>query len=144
MTLTRALDVLIVDDDDADTMMIEEALLATGAPPIVHRVADGGQALDYLYRRGRFPDASRPDLILLDLNMPRVGGQAVLAEVKGDDDLKVIPVVVLTTSSAGSDIAQSYASHANAYVTKPMDVYALEAAVQRIRNFYSETVSLPG
>jgi CheY-like chemotaxis protein len=143
VTLARALDVLVVDDDDADTMMIEEALLSTGVPPIVHRVVDGGDALDYLYRRGKFSDAGRPDLILLDLNMPRIGGQEVLAEVKDDEDLKTIPVVVLTTSNAVSDVTQSYVRHANAFVTKPMDLDSFEAAVQQIRSFYSDTVRLP-
>ncbi|MFI1989042.1 response regulator [Actinoplanes sp. NPDC020271] len=140
----RVLDVLIVDDDDADTLMIEEALLAASPPPAIHRVADGSEAIDYLRRRGAYPDATRPDLILLDLNMPRMSGHEVLAEVKSDDQLKSIPVVVLTTSTALPDITASYTRHANAFVTKPMDLDGFEAAVLKIKRFYNETAVLPG
>ncbi|GLY08156.1 MULTISPECIES: response regulator [Actinoplanes] len=143
MTGVRPLNVLVVDDDDADTMMIEEALEASATPPIVNRVADGREALDYLRRRGPFGDAVRPDLVLLDLNMPRVGGQQVLAEVKQDEDLKHIPIVVLTTSSAAQDIVSSYGSHANAFITKPMDLESFEAVVQLINRFYSDVAVLP-
>ncbi|GIF08442.1 response regulator [Actinoplanes siamensis] len=140
----RVLDVLIVDDDDADTLMIEEALLAASPPPAVHRVSDGSEAIDYLRRRGRYADAGRPDLILLDLNMPRMSGHEVLAEVKGDDTLKSIPIVVLTTSNALPDITASYTRHANAFVTKPMDLDGFEAAVGKIKKFYNEVAVLPG
>ncbi|GIE86027.1 response regulator [Actinoplanes regularis] len=140
----RVLDVLIVDDDDADTLMIEEALLAAAPPPQVHRVADGNEAMEYLRRLGRYTDACRPDLILLDLNMPRMSGHEVLAEVKNDDGLKSIPVVVLTTSNALPDITASYTRHANAFVTKPMDLDGFEAAVGKIKRFYNETAVLPG
>ncbi|AEV85555.1 chemotaxis protein CheY [Actinoplanes sp. SE50] len=140
----RVLDVLIVDDDDADTLMIEEALLDVEPAPAVHRVSDGSEAIDYLRRQGPYADARRPDLILLDLNMPRMGGHEVLAEVKNDEALKSIPVVVLTTSNALPDITASYARHANAFVTKPMDLDGFEAAVRKIRKFYGETAVLPG
>ncbi|BCY12063.1 response regulator [Actinoplanes sp. L3-i22] len=140
----RVLDVLIVDDDDADTLMIEEALMAASPAPEVHRVADGSEAIEYLRRRGRYTEARRPDLILLDLNMPRMSGHEVLAEVKGDDQLKSIPVVVLTTSTALPDITASYTRHANAFVTKPMDLDGFEAAVGKIKKFYNETAVLPG
>src|SRR4051812_7844890 len=93
-TSDRVLDVLIVDDDDADTLMIEEALLAVAPAPEVHRVSDGSEAMDYLHRRGAYTDVRRPDLILLDLNMPRMSGHEVLAAVKSDELLKTIPVVV--------------------------------------------------
>lgn len=139
----RVLDVLVVDDDDADVMMIEEALLRAPTPPVVHRVADGGEALEYLRRQGVHAQALRPDLILLDLNMPRVGGQEVLSVVKADADLKTIPVVVLTTSDAGRDITASYLGHANAFVTKPMDLDSFETAVQRISSFYGDVAVLP-
>jgi CheY-like chemotaxis protein len=143
MSVARALNVLVVDDDDADTMMIEEALLGSSVPPVVNRVVDGGEALDYLRRQGAYPAAERPDLILLDLNMPRMGGQEVLNEIKHDDALKSIPVVVLTTSDAMLDITTSYTRHANAYVKKPIDLDSFEAAVQQISRFYSDVAVLP-
>lgn len=135
--------VLIVDDDDADTMMIEEALAAEPVPPVVSRVADGAEALAFLRRQGAYTDAPRPDLVLLDLNMPRMGGHEVLLEIKGDDTLKSIPIVVLTTSDALPDITASYVRHANAYVTKPLDLDSFEEAVRRIRRFYAEVAVLP-
>jgi CheY-like chemotaxis protein len=143
MAAVRSLNVLIVDDDDADTMMIEEALESATVPPTVHRVADGEQALDYLARRGDYADAPRPDLVLLDLNMPRVSGHEVLAKVKSDPTLKTIPIVVLTTSDAGQDILASYRHRANAFVTKPMDLDSFEAVIQLINRFYSDVAVLP-
>ncbi|GAA1642416.1 response regulator [Actinoplanes couchii] len=143
MSGTRPLDVLIVDDDDADAMMIEEALQGAATPPVVHRVSDGGQALEYLRREGGFPTANRPDLILLDLNMPRMGGREVLMEIKKDERFTAIPVVVLTTSNAVPDIVASYAGHASAFVTKPMDLDGFEEAVRQINRFYGAVATLP-
>ena len=143
MVATRMLTVLIVDDDDADAMMIEEALLAAGVPVLVRRVADGREAVDYLRGTGSYAGAPRPDLILLDLNMPRMGGRKVLTEIKADDDLKSIPVIVLTTSAAAADIMSSYEYHANAYVTKPMNLDAFEAVVRQIGSFYRDVAVLP-
>jgi CheY-like chemotaxis protein len=137
------LKVLIVDDDDADILMIEEALESASPPPVVWRVADGVDALEFLRRSGEFAEAERPDLVLLDLNMPRMNGHDVLLEVKNDPVLKAIPVVVLTTSNAAADIAASYGEHANAYVTKPMDLESFEAVVKLISRFYGETAVLP-
>ncbi len=139
----RSLQILVVDDDDADALMIEEALAAADAPATVNRVVDGRHALDFLRRSGDYADAPRPDLILLDLNMPRMGGREVLAEVKTDEALMTIPVVVLTTSAAADDIVSSYQHRANAYVTKPIDLDAFEAAVQEINAFYREVAVLP-
>ncbi|WP_308440182.1 response regulator [Asanoa siamensis] len=133
--------VLVVDDDDADAMMISEALEAGGAQVSIGRASDGQAALDLL--RAPDDDAPRPDLILLDLNMPRMGGLAALAEIKSDDDLKAIPVVVLTTSDATSDVVNSYQRQANAYVTKPMELDAFEAAVAEINKFYRDVAILP-
>ncbi|WP_229075611.1 response regulator [Actinoplanes sp. DH11] len=141
--VTRLQHVLVVDDDAADTLMIEEALLSVPEPPVVHSVEDGREALDYLRRIGRYADEPRPDLVLLDLNMPRMSGHEVLAEIKRDESLKSIPIVVLTTSTAGPDITASYAEHANAYVSKPMDLDSFEAAVRKINHFYSEIAILP-
>jgi CheY-like chemotaxis protein len=139
----RPLKVLIVDDDDADAMMIEDALATARVPPTVYRVADGQQALDYLGRRDQYADAVRPDLVLLDLNMPRVSGHQVLAEVKTAEELKTIPIVVLTTSTEAADILASYRHHANAFVTKPIDLYTFEYAVRLINRFYSDVAVLP-
>ena len=100
--------------------------------------------MDYLYRRGQFADASRPDLILLDLNLPKYDGRQLLEKIKSDDDLSTIPVVVLTTSSAEEDILRSYKLHANAYVTKPVDLDQFMSAVRQIDEFFVQVVRLPG
>jgi len=139
----RSIDILVVDDDDADALMISEALAATEPPAAVSRVADGQEALDYLHRVGRFADAHRPDLILLDLNMPRMDGRETLSAIKNDDELKAIPVVILTTSGETPDIVASYQHRANAYVTKPFGVDDFEAAVQQIDRFFREVAKLP-
>ena len=140
----RRLEILVVDDDDADALMIEEALENTETHATVQRVADRLEALDYLYRLGPFADAHRPDLILLDLNMPRMEGRETLEAIKTDDALKAIPVVILTTSGATPDIVASYQHRANAYVTKPFGLDEFEAAVRQIDKFYREVAVLPG
>lgn len=143
MAAYRALNVLVVDDDDADALMIEESLGTIAVPPVIHRVVDGREAMDYLRRTGAWADAERPDLILLDLNMPRMDGREVLADIKTDEALKAIPVVVLTTSAAVADITASYIHHANAFVTKPMDLDGFETVVRQIDRFYREVALLP-
>ena len=139
----RSLEILVVDDDDADALMISEALANTQSHPNVERVADGREALDYLRREGEYAEANRPDLILLDLNMPRMDGRETLAAIKGDDELKAIPVVILTTSGAAPDIVASYQHRANAYVTKPFGLDDFETTVRQIDRFYREVASLP-
>jgi CheY-like chemotaxis protein len=139
----RRLEILVVDDDDADALMIGEALESTEAHPSVSRVADGREALDYLRHEGPFADAVRPDLILLDLNMPRMDGRETLEAIKTDEALKSIPVVILTTSGAAPDIAASYQHRANAYVTKPFGLDDFEATVRQIDKFYREVAVLP-
>jgi CheY-like chemotaxis protein len=140
----RSLQILVVDDDDADALMITEALNSTDTHAVVERVADGREALEYLRRDGRFAEAPRPDLILLDLNMPRMDGRETLAAIKGDEQLKAIPVVILTTSGAAPDIASSYQQRANAYVTKPFGLDDFESTVRQIDRFYREVATLPG
>ncbi|WP_411104722.1 response regulator [Streptomyces sp. cmx-4-9] len=132
----RPFDVLLVEDDVADAMLIEEALSERGARNLV-RVTDGVAALEYL----RAPDSVRPDLIVLDLNMPRMNGRELLRILKADEDLQTIPVVVLTTSSAPDDVTGAYSSHANAYVTKPVNLEEFERAVQSIDTFYLDTAA---
>jgi CheY-like chemotaxis protein len=138
-----SLQILVVDDDDADALMISEALEGANRQAVVERVADGQEALDYLRRKGKFAEAHRPDLILLDLNMPRMDGRETLAAIKTDEQLKAIPVVILTTSGATPDIVASYQHRANAYVTKPFGLDDFEATVRQIDRFYREVATLP-
>ncbi|MFF7340796.1 response regulator [Streptomyces sp. NPDC008163] len=137
-TPARPFDVLLVEDDMADAMLIEEALSERGARNLV-QVTDGVAALEHL----RSPGTVRPDLIVLDLNMPRMNGQDLLKVLKTDDDLQTIPVVVLTTSTAPEDVTSAYNSHANAYVTKPVNLDSFEQAVQSIDAFYLDTATRP-
>ena len=141
--MRSSLQILVVDDDDADALMISEALESANTQATVERVSDGREALDYLRREGRFADAHRPDLILLDLNMPRMDGRETLAAIKSDEQLKAIPVVILTTSGATPDIVSSYQHRANAYVTKPFGLDDFEATVRQIDKFYREVATLP-
>ena len=140
----HAIDVLLVEDDPGDVLMTQEAFEFNKVGNTLHVVRDGEQALDFLYRRGEFADAVRPDLILLDLNLPKYDGRQVLGKIKSDQDLADIPVVILTTSGAEEDIVRSYKLHANAYVTKPVDLDQFIAAVRQIDNFFVQVVRLPG
>lgn len=137
-TPARPFDVLLVEDDIADAMLIEEALAERGARNLV-QVTDGVAALEHLRTEG----APRPDLIVLDLNMPRMNGRELLKVLKNDADLQAIPVVVLTTSTAPDDVTDAYSSHANAYVTKPVNLEQFEQAVQSIDAFYLDTATRP-
>jgi len=142
--LLNAIDVLLVDDDPGDTLMIREAFEHNKVKNALECVADGVQAIQYLRREGEYANASRPDLILLDLNLPRKDGREVLAEIKGDPQLATIPVVVLTTSHAEEDVLRSYQLHANAYVTKPVDFERFIEVVRQIDEFFVTVVKLPG
>lgn len=142
-TTARPLLVLLVDDDLGDVLMIREALEARGTQRIVYVANDGEEAIQFLRREGRYVDAPRPDVVLLDLNMPRKDGRQVLAEVKQDSGLRHIPVVVLTTSTAPEDIIGSYDLHANAFVTKPIGLDDLTEVVQEIDDFFSRIAALP-
>ncbi|HST83120.1 MAG TPA: response regulator [Kineosporiaceae bacterium] len=139
----RPISVLLVDDDPGDVLMIEEALGSTGAPRTVYVVNDGEEALAFLRQTGQFSQAPRPDVVLLDLNMPRMDGRQVLAEVKADAKLRSIPIVVLTTSQSPADIVSSYSLHANAYVTKPMNLDDLTEVVHKIDYFFARIAALP-
>jgi CheY-like chemotaxis protein len=142
--LLNAIDVLLVDDDPGDTLMIREAFEHNKVKNTLECVADGVQAMQYLRREGEYANAPRPDLILLDLNLPRKDGREVLAEIKSDPRLATIPVVVLTTSNAEEDVLRSYQLHANAYVTKPVDFERFIEVVRQIDEFFVTVVKLPG
>jgi CheY-like chemotaxis protein len=140
----RPAEVLLVEDDAGDEMMTREAFEDNKIQNSLHVVRDGLEALDFLYKRGAYENAPTPDLILLDLNLPKYDGRQVLEKVKSDADLAMIPVVVLTTSAAEEDIMRSYKLHANAYVTKPVDLDQFMAAIRRIDDFFITVVKLPG
>ncbi|MBT2467238.1 response regulator [Streptomyces sp. ISL-66] len=139
----QPIEVLLVEDDPGDELMTPEAFEDNKIGNTLHVVRDGEEALDFLYRRGRHTGAPRPDLILLDLNLPKYDGRQILEKIKSDEDLAHIPVVVLTTSSAEEDILRSYKLHANAYVTKPVDLDQFIAAVRQIDEFFVTVVRLP-
>ncbi|MEW2164884.1 response regulator [Streptomyces sp. NPDC007084] len=137
------IDVLLVEDDPGDELMTREAFEDNKIGNTLHVVRDGEEALDFLYKRGAHTDAPQPDLILLDLNLPKYDGRQVLERIKSDPGLSHIPVVVLTTSAAEEDILRSYKLHANAYVTKPVDLDQFIAAVRQIDDFFVQVVRLP-
>jgi CheY-like chemotaxis protein len=139
----RIVDVLLVEDDPGDVLLIREAFEFNKVRNALHVVSDGVEALDFLYRRNEHAAAPRPDLVLLDLNLPRKDGREVLEEVKADRELRTIPVVVLTTSEAEEDILRSYDLHANAYVTKPVDFDRFIEVVRLIDDFFVTVVKLP-
>ena len=136
-------DVLLVEDDPGDVLMTREAFEASRMPNTLHVVGDGEQAMHFLRKTNDFTGAPRPALILLDLNLPRRNGLEVLAELKADNDLLTIPVVILTTSQAESDIVASYRLHANAYITKPPSFDLFTEAIQQVDDFFLTLVELP-
>jgi CheY-like chemotaxis protein len=137
------IEVLLVEDDPGDVLMTREAFADYMVGNRLTVVSDGAEALAYLHREGQFADAPRPDLILLDLNLPRRDGREVLADIKADEELQQIPVVVLTTSQAEEDVLRSYQLHANAYVAKPVDFEAFINVVRQIDQFFISVVKLP-
>ncbi|BCJ74613.1 two-component system response regulator [Catellatospora sp. IY07-71] len=139
----RPITVLLVEDDPGDVLMTREAFEEYKMRNTLHVVSDGVEALAYLRREGEFADAVMPDLILLDLNLPRRDGRQVLAEIKNDPELCRIPVVVLTTSQAEEDVLRSYQLHANAYVAKPVDFERFISVVKQIDDFFVSVVRLP-
>ncbi|HEX6360535.1 response regulator [Actinophytocola sp.] len=144
LTPLDVVDVLLVEDDDGDVLMTREAFEHHKIRNNLHVVRDGVEALQFLHREGDYADAPRPGLILLDLNLPRRDGREVLAELKADPELRVIPVVVLTTSEAEEDILRSYSLHANAYISKPVDFDRFIDVIRQIDDFFVTVVKLPG
>ncbi len=140
----QALCILLVEDSPADIRLTEEALSDSPIVDTLHVARDGEEAMDFLRQRGAHADAPRPDLVLLDLNLPRKDGREVLEELKGDPELRRIPIVVLTTSDAEEDVLASYELHANAYVRKPVDFEQFVAAIRAIDDFFISVVRLPG
>lgn len=136
-------EILLVEDTPGDARLTQEALREGKLQNRIHHARDGIEALAFLRREGAFHDAPVPDIILLDLNMPRKDGREVLADIKNDPSLRLIPVVVLTTSEAEKDIVKSYELHANCYITKPVDLEKFTEIVQMIENFWLSIVTLP-
>ena len=134
---------LLVEDNPGDVRLTREAFESGRIENELHVVPDGTQALDFLHRRGEYADAPRPDLILLDLNLPRTDGEAVLEELKADPEFRSIPVIVLTSSRAEEDVARSYDLHANAYLTKPVDPDEFIETVRAFEKFWLSVVRLP-
>jgi len=139
----RPIEILLVEDSPGDVRLTREALTANKIRNTLHVVADGVQALAFLRKQGKHANAPRPNLILLDLNLPKKDGREVLAEIKGDPDLRRIPVVVLTTSGAEEDILKAYNLNANCYVTKPVNLDSFIQVVKSIESFWVMVVELP-
>jgi chemotaxis family two-component system response regulator Rcp1 len=139
----RPIEILLVEDSPSDAQLAREALASAKIANRLRHVEDGVEALQFLRRQGPYGDVPRPDLILLDLNLPRKGGREVLEELKRDPQLKQIPVVVLTTSRAEQDVLRSYALHANCYITKPVDFTQFMEVVKSIESFWLAIVTLP-
>jgi len=137
------IEILLVEDNPGDERLTREALKEGKVYHKLHWAKDGVEAMDFLYRRGKYRDAPRPDIILLDLNLPKKDGREVLQDIKADETLKRIPVVVLTTSKAEEDVLRTYNLHANCYVTKPVDLEKFIVVVRSIDTFWLSVVTLP-
>ncbi|MCZ2845629.1 MAG: response regulator [Candidatus Bathyarchaeota archaeon] len=137
------IDILLVEDNPADVRLTIETLKEEKIYNTMHVVGDGEEALAFLRREGKYSNAIRPDLILLDLNLPKIDGREVLKEIKTDDSLKTIPVVVMTVSKSEEDILKSYQSHANCYITKPVDLEQFSKVAKAVQEFWLTIVKLP-
>jgi len=135
--------ILIVEDSPSDAFIVNEALEQGQVPTELFAVHDGVEAMEFLRHQGKYADAPRPDIILLDLNMPRKDGREVLAEIKTDEKLKDIPVIVLTSSAADQDVLTAYRLHANCYLAKPVDFSKFKDLVRTIETFWFKNVTLP-
>ena len=142
-SLARPAEILLVEDSPGDVRLMQEALKEGKVANRVHMAGDGVEAMAFLRRQGEFADAPRPDLILLDLNLPKMDGREVLAELKADDDLRRIPTVILTTSRAEEDVLKAYDLHANCYMTKPVDLGQFLDLVKEIEQYWLLMVRLP-
>jgi CheY-like chemotaxis protein len=138
------LNILLVEDNPADVRLMREALRSDGRPNHLHVVDDGEKAISFLRRTGEFPNAVRPDIVFLDLNLPRRDGREVLQEIKSDERLRRIPVIVLTTSEAERDVHRAYDLYANCYVTKPGDLDEYLNVIKACEHFWLHIVRLPG
>ena len=141
---TKAAEILLIEDSPTDVFLAREALRDASVSNRLHLVSDGVEAMAFLNRLGRYHEKPRPDLILLDLNLPRKDGREVLTEIKSDPRFQDIPVVVLTTSRAASDVDAAYGRHANCYILKPVDYDEFAKVVQRLLEFWFSVVTLPG
>jgi chemotaxis family two-component system response regulator Rcp1 len=139
----KPIDILLVEDNAGDSRLAVEALKESKLRNNLHIVTDGMEAMDFLYKKGKHAQAPRPDLILLDLNLPKKDGREVLAEIKTDPDLKRIPVVILTISKAEEDVLKTYNLHANCFITKPLDLNQFVTVVKSIEDFWFTIVKLP-
>lgn len=139
----KPIEILLVEDNPGDVRLTKEALIEGKVLNKLHVVVDGVEAMAFLLQEGNYSNAVRPDLILLDLNLPKKDGREVLVEIKSQEKLKRIPVVVLTTSSAEEDIIKSYGCHANCYITKPVDLDQFIKVVKSIEDFWMSIVKLP-
>ena len=141
--IDKPVEILLVEDNEGDIGLVEEVLEEVHIGNILHIAKDGEEAILFLHGEGKFSGSSRPDIILLDLNLPKKDGREVLKEVKEDSNLKRIPIIILTTSNAENDILRAYELHANAYVTKPLDFNQFIKVIESIENFWLEIVKLP-
>ncbi len=142
-TRGKPIDILLAEDNEGDARLAKEAMRDSKVINTIHHVPDGVEAMAFLRKEGKYADAPRPDLILLDLNLPRKDGREVLADIKEDEDLKRIPVVILTVSNDEADILRSYNLHANCYITKPIDLAQFLNVVRSIEDFWLTIVKLP-
>jgi len=140
---SKPVEILLIEDNPGDIRLAREALKESKVCNILHSVIDGVDAMEFLNRLGKYSSVTRPDLIILDLNLPRKDGRQVLQEIKTDNNLKLIPVVILTTSRSEEDIVKSYQLHANCFITKPMDIIQFIKIVQSIQDFWFTIVKLP-
>jgi len=140
---SKPIEILLVEDSPSDAALTIEALKEGKIANRLRHVEDGVEAMDYLRRRGKYARAERPDLIMLDLNLPRKDGREVLAEIKTDPNLRIIPIIVLTTSHSDEDILQSYQLNANCYITKPVDFTHFIEVIRSIEQFWLTVVTLP-
>ncbi|MEI7433175.1 MAG: response regulator [Methanomicrobiales archaeon] len=139
----RPVEILLVDDNPADVALTQEAFQDNKLCNVLNVVHDGVEAMDYLRKKGRYASAPTPDIILLDLNMPKKDGREVLAEIKADSELKYIPVVIMTVSKDDKDILESYRLHANCYIKKPVKFTEFVEVVRSLENFWFSVVTLP-